>query len=708
MTSSSSLYGTVTTQNTSSGNSTSLYGEAGTPIPDSSGNVVVRGDLYVLSGNILTTASTGNIFPANATTINLGLAATAVNIGAGSGTTTVNNNLTVGGDLTVDGTFVAPSADFGNIQIAVVDNQTISTSSGELRLRSTSNAIKLPSVTSIYTDNTATFNLLNQPTTVNAFLAATTLNIGADTGETNINNDLLVEGIGTFTGDITAPGADLGAITIAVADDQTITTQSGELRLSSFNGSVKLASITSLYTDTTGTFNLLNQPTTVFAFRNATTLELGEDTGTTGINNDLRIDGTTVSLAPATNILYSESNNRLNRPSVRSTTGNTSGFRVEAPNATTSAASVISAFSSNDSDNGKFINLSARGSTTNDLRIQTGKYTAGVLGPSGTVVTFIDNATAYATVNPAGPTDPLDLTTKSYVDAQIGTIPAYDTNVAPTTGGIDLQLRALDPPSIAIVGTTTFLGGTNITISETSPNVVTIDGTDLNTTYTQDASATTGGANLNLVGSDATTDTIKFAEGTNVTITATDANTITISAPDTNTTYTQNVSATTGGANLNLVGSDATTDTVKFANGTGVTVAETDANTMTVSIGQAVGTSDSVSFADVTLDSMVNLNTATLTTTTTAADQVADSFVAATYRTCKYVIQVTSGSAYQAVEALLVHDGSSAFINTYSDVRTGANLTSINAAVVGANIELQVTPVNAATTYKISKTLIAV
>ena len=82
MTSSSSLYGTVTTQNASSTNSTSLYGGADTPIPDSSGNVIVRGDLYVLSGNILTTATTGNIFPANATTINLGLAATAVNIGA--------------------------------------------------------------------------------------------------------------------------------------------------------------------------------------------------------------------------------------------------------------------------------------------------------------------------------------------------------------------------------------------------------------------------------------------------------------------------------------------------------------------------------------------------------------------------------------------------------------------------------------------------
>jgi hypothetical protein len=81
------------------------------------------------------------------------------------------------------------------------------------------------------------------------------------------------------------------------------------------------------------------------------------------------------------------------------------------------------------------------------------------------------------------------------------------------------------------------------------------------------------------------------------TVTSTDANTVTISSTDTNTTYTQNISSTTGGANLNLVGSDSTTDTVKFADGTGVTVSYTDANTATIAIGQSVGTGDSPSFA---------------------------------------------------------------------------------------------------------------
>jgi hypothetical protein len=656
----------------------------------------------VLSGNILTTATTGNIFPSNATTINLGLAATALNIGAGSGTTTVNNNLQVDGNLTIDGTFVAPSADFGNIQIAVTDNQTINTSTGELRLGSATGDLKLAGIDTVYTDQSSFF-LLNSPTTITAFDSATSLTIGETTGFTFIRNDL------TVGGDLKINGNDIksssGATAITLSGNDVV------------------------------------------------------------IADDLTITGNTLNLAQGTDILYSEAGNRLNRPVVRSTTGNTSGFRVEAPNATTSAVSTISAFNTNDSDNGKFINISARGALTADLRIQTGQYTGGILGPSGSVVSFVDNATTYATVNPAGPTDPLDLATKAYVDAQeLNT--TYTINASTATGGANFNLvgsdsttdtikfagsgattvtrtdantitiattvadptklvnglyefvlnadgtvttpseinasgpltlkgGVVDPTTVVIDntslvatfdetlpggdvavltatngslqwahtaggsvfgsvngtwtlnanGTTSFpnftfpyadgtsnqvlrtngsgvlswyspsdanttytidatstTGGANFnlvgsdsttdtikfagsgatTVTRTDANTITISSTDTNTTYTQDASSTTGGANLNLVGSDSTTDSVKFAGGTNVTVTATDANTITIAATDTNTTYTQDVSSTTGGANLNLVGSDSTTDSVKFAGGTNVTVVATDANTMTI------------------------------------------------------------------------------------------------------------------------------
>jgi hypothetical protein len=67
-------------------------------------NLTLTGDAAVNGGDITTTAATATIFNANATTLSIGSAATTIGIGAGSGNTTVNNNLVVTGDLTVNGT----------------------------------------------------------------------------------------------------------------------------------------------------------------------------------------------------------------------------------------------------------------------------------------------------------------------------------------------------------------------------------------------------------------------------------------------------------------------------------------------------------------------------------------------------------------------------------------------------------------------------
>jgi len=249
--------------------------------------------------------------------------------------------------------------------------------------------------------------------------------------------------------------------------------------------------------------------------------------------------------------------------------------------------------------------------------------------------------------------------------------------------------------------------GTGISY-DSNTGVITNTSINTDTTYTINASSTTGGANLNLVGSDSTTDTVKFANGTNVTVTRTDADTITIASTDTNTTYTQNFSSTTGGANLNLVGSDSTTDTVKFANGTGVTVAYTDANTATVSIGQSVATTDAVTFGSVNIDSLALLDSATLTTSATTADQVLDTFTASAYRTAKYVISITSGTDYQSVEMLVVHNGTTASQTTYADVMTNTNLATFNVDIDSGSVRLLTTPVNAVTAYKVTRTAIVV
>lgn len=183
---------------------------------------------------------------------------------------------------------------------------------------------------------------------------------------------------------------------------------------------------------------------------------------------------------------------------------------------------------------------------------------------------------------------------------------------------------------------------------------------------------------------------------------------ITNTSINTNTTYTQNISSTSGGANLNLVGSDSTTDTVKFADGTGVTVAFTDASTATISIGQPVATTDAVTFGSLNLDSRALLDTAVLTTSATSANQVLDSFTAATYRTAKYLISISSGTDYQSVELLVVHNGTTASQTTYADVMTNTNLATFTVDINAGLVRLLTTPINAVTVYKVTRTAIVV
>ena len=53
---------------------------------------------------ITTTSTTASVFNSNVTTLNIGQAATVVSLGATSGTTTIRNDLTVSGNLTINGT----------------------------------------------------------------------------------------------------------------------------------------------------------------------------------------------------------------------------------------------------------------------------------------------------------------------------------------------------------------------------------------------------------------------------------------------------------------------------------------------------------------------------------------------------------------------------------------------------------------------------
>lgn len=126
---------------------------------DQNGTITL--DLAVNGGDLTTTASTFNLINANATTVNFAQAATAISIGATTGTTTIRNaNTVVTGDLAVNG--------------------------GDL------------------TSSASTFNLLNTPTTIVMGNAATDIRLGDpfNPGVVNVQYDLQVDNDATIYGDI--------------------------------------------------------------------------------------------------------------------------------------------------------------------------------------------------------------------------------------------------------------------------------------------------------------------------------------------------------------------------------------------------------------------------------------------------------------------------------------------------------------------------
>jgi len=110
----------------------------------------------------------------------------------------------------------------------------------------------------------------------------------------------------------------------------------------------------------------------------------------------------------------------------------------------------------------------------------------------------------------------------------------------------------------ALVGTAgTINFGSNLSVSAISAGIVTVTGTDTNTTYTQAAVADGSNVNLRLTGSDSTTDDILLTAGTNITFSSVTAGGLTISA--------------SGGGGGSIAGIDTTgTSTFTNLNVTGV------------------------------------------------------------------------------------------------------------------------------------------
>jgi hypothetical protein len=210
-----------------------------------------------------------------ATTLNVGGDATALNLGATTGTATISNPTLVGSAATQNlYNTTATTMNFAGAATSL----NVGAATGTTTINNTT--LALPNATDI-TGTAASVNVLNTATTVDAFKAATALTIAASTGTTTVRNDLDVN----------------GKITIDNTDDTT-SVSTGALQVA---GGVAVAKDLfvgggDVITDQT-TFNLLDSTVTTMNFAGAaTTLDMGAATGTATINN------ATVYLPNATNV----------------------------------------------------------------------------------------------------------------------------------------------------------------------------------------------------------------------------------------------------------------------------------------------------------------------------------------------------------------------------------------------------------------------
>ena len=141
--------------------------------------------------------------------------------------------------------------------------------------------------------------------------------------------------------------------------------------------------------------------------------------------------------------------------------------------------------------------------------------------------------------------------------------------------------------------------------------------TDNNTTYSISAETATGGVNLRLTGSDSSTDNVKLAAGSNITLTRTDADTITIAATD-----------TTGMTSFTVAGDSGSSQTIENANtltisgGTGLSSVASATDTITINLDNTAVTPNTYALATVTVDQQGRITSASAASTTGSGNVV--------------------------------------------------------------------------------------
>jgi hypothetical protein len=270
---------------------------------------VITGDLTVSGGDIVGTASL-NLANTTTTALELGGAATTLNMGATTGTATIRNATVnmLGSALTAPATFALANTTTTTLTVGgAATNLMIGATTGTATIRNATLALSGSALTA-----PATFALANSVTTSLEIGGAANVNIGSTTGNTTIRS------ANTVVGKLFVTGGDIYTTTAAFTVANTVATSvsvggaATDLMLGATTGTatIRNSTVNLLGSALTApaTFSLANTSTTTLGIAgDANNIVIGATTGTATIRNastvlvgDLNVNGGDINTTSST------------------------------------------------------------------------------------------------------------------------------------------------------------------------------------------------------------------------------------------------------------------------------------------------------------------------------------------------------------------------------------------------------------------------
>jgi hypothetical protein len=589
--------------------------------------------------------------------------------------------------ITVDGSTVYDPIKAGNLQLTVTTDSTNATSGALIVAGGAGIGGNIFQGGAYYDTSSSSFILAGTPTTVNAFRAATTLNIGATTGTLTINNPTVV---GTQA---TQELYNTTATTVNAFGAATA------LNLGATSGTATISNPTLVGSQTTQ--NVFNTTaTTVNAFGAATNLVLGATTGVSYLRT------ANITLPNVTDIVVGQTS--LNFANTVATVVNAFGaattlrFAASASRSTFRGRLIVD--SSEDSRGstpadgaGAFRVVGStqlasnvfvgNGAVINDL--QTSEQFK-IRGTGSSLVFFVDPGTQSAVINGpnrAGNTALIPGSSFSVRSDDAMLIPVGSTARRPSnTGNVDIQ-------GMMRFNTTNnnleWYDGTDWAVPGASTTVITdqqLTGNGVATAFTINNSSTTNSTIVSINGVLQYPVVAYGISGTTLTFTEAPADGDIIDVRVLTTTSVISGLASANGFNIFDV---------------------SDAQNLYANI--TAGAASPTPRVSVTTDGIVNLvNGSKLAVQQTAVNIAAnatpytiDTWAQGRFTTAKYIVQAKRGTGatgnVESYEAQVITDGGgNAYITTYAVINNGYSMGQLTANVLGGNVQLYYTGVSSA------------